>query len=57
MSKIRIETQKGRMIERQAQITDWMGNDGRQFATATIGRAQYSIVKRDVYGPIWAVSR
>lgn len=53
---IRIKTHAGRMIYREAQITNWIGSDGQQWSTAQVGRtkATYRIIGHDADGAIWA---
>lgn len=54
-AKARIKTRTGRMIVRLVTVTEWIDRDGRQSATAQIGRTIYIVVDRDFYGPVWAV--
>ena len=56
MSKIRIETKGGKMIERNATITDWIDNDGRQSSTAQVGIHLYKVARRDSLGPVYKIA-
>ena len=52
--RIKIRSQKGNIYYRWADITHWIGNNGRQFTTACAGRITYHVVGRDFDGAIFA---
>lgn len=56
MDKIRIETKTGKMIERKAEVKDWIDNAGRQYSTAQVGIHLYRVAYRDSLGPVYKVS-
>lgn len=55
-TKIRIETKAGKVIERNALITDWIDDEGRQSSMAQVGIFLYKVIRRDVCGPIFKVA-
>jgi len=57
MAKIRIETRAGKMIERNAAISDWIDNEGRRASTAQVGIHLYRVVRRDATGPVFKAWR
>lgn len=56
MTKIRIETKSRKIIERNAGITDYIDNRGRQYSIAMVGQYLYKIAYRDFYGPVYKIS-
>lgn len=54
MTKITIKTKSGKMIERNANVTDWIDGNGRQSSTAQIGNAVYRVIDRTSDGAIFA---
>ena len=56
MSRIRIETKSGKVIERRAEVRDFIDNSGRQYSLAQVGVFLYTVVRRDCLGPIFKVA-
>ena len=56
MTKIRIETKAGKIIERNAAIADWIDSEGRQSSTAQVGIWIYRVARRDELGPVYKVA-
>jgi hypothetical protein len=50
---VRIITSTGKTIERKAEITDWIDNQGRQSSTARVGRTVYRVIDRDAVGAVF----
>jgi hypothetical protein len=56
ISKIRIRTRKGDMIERRATIQEWIDSAGRVSSFAQVGIHLYRIADRDGGGAIWTIA-
>jgi hypothetical protein len=56
MLRIRIETKAGKVIERKAEVRDFIDDSGRQYSLAQVGVFLYAVVRRDCLGPIFKVA-
>lgn len=54
MKTVQIQTRTGNLVERKADVTEYIGSDGRVVSTAKIGRVVYKVVDRNFYGPIYS---